>query len=273
MKYKMIVSDFDGTIYRSDYTISDNTKDAISKYVSKGGKMVIATGRLFSAIKPHAEKLDLKGEVITYQGSGVFDIESGDLMYQRDIPCELAAQVLEFMYNNDKYTCIPMMFYDDKCYVDKPSEFVTAFTNIVRVDATFAGVRLDEYILREGIIPRKILALVVPKEAQEFIAMLRENFGALFNINQSGPPLVEMVNIEASKGNAVAWLAEKYGIAREEIICIGDAENDNSMLQFAGLGVAVGNAMDITKAVADYITDTNDNDGVAKVIEKFGLED
>lgn len=269
MKYKMVVSDFDGTLYTEDYRITDATKEAIAEYVKRGGKMVIATGRLYQAISSHAKDLNLKGELIAYQGSGVFDIETGELLYSRDIAPNLAIDVLKYMYDRVDYDIIPMMFYDDKCYIMEENEFTRSFADIVRIEPQYAGERLDKYILNNGIVPRKLLALVAKSKARDLVNLLRGEFGEMFNVNQSGSVLVEMVNIEASKGNAVAWLAEKYGIQREEIICIGDAENDNSMIEYAGLGVAMGNALEVTKAVADYITDTNDNDGVARVINKF----
>ncbi len=99
-----------------------------------------------------------------------------------------------------------------------------------------------------------------------------DKFGDKLNVNQSSKALLECVNINASKGNAVKWIAERYGIKQEEICAIGDSENDNSMIEYAGLGIAMGNAMDVTKAVANYVCDTNNNNGVAKVIEGILLK-
>ncbi|MDE6968045.1 MAG: HAD-IIB family hydrolase, partial [Clostridia bacterium] len=84
--------------------------------------------------------------------------------------------------------------------------------------------------------------------------------------------LLECVNINASKGNAVKWIAERYNIKQEEICAIGDSENDNSMIEYAGLGVAMGNAMEITKKVANVVCDTNNNNGVAKFIKEYLLD-
>lgn len=271
MKYKMVVSDFDGTIYRSDYTISQRTRDAINQYTAKGGRMVIATGRLYQAIAPHAKSLGLHGEVITYQGGGVFDLDTDKQNFGIDIDNAVAIRVYEKMVNEYKDRCIPILFYDDDSYIKCQDPSSDLFAKIVKVQLRYTGIELDEYVKENKLNPSKILALTFPQTIGEFVDDFRKDFGDYLNINRSGPTLVEMVNKDASKGNAVKWLAQANNISQEEIICIGDAENDNSMIEYAGLGVAVANAMDVTKAVADYICPSNDDDGVADTIERFCL--
>lgn len=271
MKYKMLVSDFDGTLYRSDYTVSENTVEKIKEFERAGGKFFIATGRLFEAIKPYAEMLGAKSEVVTYQGGAIYDINTNKKVYSEPLTENLAFEIYHFLYEKYPDRSIPIMFYEDKCIAEEDNKFVKVFTDIVKVKGHFVGMKLDEYVRNNKISPDKILCLVTPEFGREITLDLREKFNGQINVNQSHSTLLEIVNAKASKGNAVKWLSEKYGIPREEIICIGDAENDNSMLIYAGLGVAVGNAMDITKEVADFVTDTNDNDGVAKVIQDFCL--
>lgn len=271
MKYKMVVADFDGTIYTDSYDITQKTKDVFAEFIELGGMIFIATGRLFSAIQPHAQALKLTAEVITYQGSGIYDLKNNELVYNKDIDPSLACEVFNEMSHGYSDKMIPMLFFDDKCYVEEENVFTLKFSEVVKVPLQITGEKLSKFIIKNNILPTKILALVPPKDARSIIDDFKKLYKNVLNINQSGPSLVEMVNIQASKGNAVAWLAKKYNVNREEIICIGDSENDNSMLEYAGLGIAMGNAMEVTKAVADYITDTNNNDGVAKAIEKFCL--
>lgn len=271
MKYKMLVSDFDGTLFRSDYSVSERTVEAIKKFEEAGGKFFIATGRLFCAINKYAEMLGAKSEVVTHQGGAIYDVNTMQKVYSKNIDEAVAFKIYQYLYNKYPECSIPIMFYNDDCYAKENNPHIKIFTDIVKVNAKFVGSNLDEYVKINNINPDKILCLVSPERGREITIDLREKFKDYVNVNQSHSTLLEIVNVNASKGNAVKWLSEKYGIQREEIICIGDAENDNSMLIYAGLGVAVGNAMDVTKDIADFVADTNDNDGVAKVIQSFCL--
>lgn len=273
MKYKMIVSDFDGTIYRDDYTISKECIDAIEDYKKAGGLFFIATGRLYQAIKPHTKLFNLVNEVITYQGGGVYDLTSDKMVLSYSINDDLASDIYKNVMEQYPDTTMPMMFYNDLCYTAFENKPVSDFASIVKVSVNYTKVPISEYIEKNKISPNKILFLVEPKHGEEVVSFLKEKYGDKINVNRSNIVLIEIVSKDASKGNAVKWLANKYNINREEIICIGDAENDNSMIEYAGLGVAMGNAMDTTKRVADFITDTNNNDGVAKVIREIALKE
>lgn len=272
MKYKMLVCDFDGTLYTDDFKVTDETINAVKKYKEAGGIFVIATGRLYQAIKPFAKLFDLTNEIITYQGSGVFDLKTDKLLMSNEINKELAVQVYSYLY--DKYSLVtsPILFYDDKCIVEEENQFNQLFASIVKVPLVTVGKKLNEYVDENNLNARKILSLTENSVLRDVINDLTQKFGDKLNINQSSKGLIELVDKNASKGNAVKWIAERLGIKREEICAIGDAENDNSMLIYAGFGVAMGNAMPETKAVADYVCDTNNNDGVAKVINDIILK-
>lgn len=272
MKYKMLVCDFDGTLYTDDFKVTKETLDAVEKYKAQGGKFVIATGRLYQAIKPFAELFKLTDEVVTYQGSGVYDLKTDSIILSNEIESELAVEIYQYMYKTYGEITSPILFYEDKCIVEEENEFNKIFSQIVKVPLTCVNKQLDVYVAENKINARKILFLAVEKFIRHIISDLIDKFGDKLNVNQSSKALLECVNINASKGNAVKWIAERYGIKQEEICAIGDSENDNSMIEYAGLGIAMGNAMDVTKAVANYVCDTNNNNGVAKVIEEILLK-
>ena len=259
MKYKLIASDFDGTIYTSDYKIADGTKEAMKEYMDKGGKIVISTGRLYASIKKQMLEMGLnKGEVIVYQGSGVYDV---------------ATECLRFI--DDREGFYGLMYYEGKCYVPERNMLIDFFLSILKVDDTVVtGMRMSEYIAKNAIKPTKILLLSLPDKQGDIADECREKFSEYLTFSRANEILVEVVNKDASKGNALRYVAEEmYGLTRDEVIAIGDAENDISMIEYAGLGVAMGNAMDELKAVADLVTVTNDESGVAKIIREYGLGD
>ena len=272
MKYKLLVCDFDGTLYTDDFKVTDETVEAVELFKAQGGKFVIATGRLYQAVKPFAELFKLTDEIITYQGSGVYDLKTDELIYSQEIDRNLAASVYAYLYKKYSEITSPMLFYDDKCIVEEENEFNKYFASIVKVPLVCVHEKLDDYVIANNLNARKILSLTDNNYIREVIQYLQNKFGDKLNINQSSKGLLECVNSKASKGNAVKFIAEKYNIPREQICAIGDAENDNSMIQFAGLGVAMGNAMEETKKVADYVCDTNNNNGVAKVIKQLILQ-
>ena len=273
MKYKMIVSDFDGTIYTDDFKISDETISAVSDYRKAGGLFFIATGRLYEAIRKNAKLFDLTNEIVTYQGGAIFDLTTDEIIMSYNIEKEIAIEIYNYIYENFPDVTIPILFYNDRCIVKEECAPITHFCDVVGVSPIYTGVNLNDYVLANDINPNKVLSMVETKDSDAFVAGLIENFGDVVNINRSNTFLVEIVSKVASKGNAVAWLAEKYGIKQEEIICIGDAENDISMIKYAGLGVAMGNAMQTTKAQADYICGTNNDNGVANVIRQIAMKE
>lgn len=110
-----------------------------------------------------------------------------------------------------------------------------------------------------------------PSKLTEVITALPSEMREEFTVVQSAPFFLEFLNPASNKGIGVAAIAEYLGIQPEEVICMGDAENDHHMLKYAGLGIAMANAMEETKKIADYITESNDDHGVAKAIEKFVL--
>lgn len=270
MKYKMIVSDYDGTLFRSDYTVSEKNISAIKDYTARGGRFVIATGRLFGGIRREAIELGLTGEVIAYQGTGIYDIESGEELYSATIDNDISVAVNKLLYSIGEDKCLPMVYYGDDCYVKETNPYVEMFSSIVKIKPIFTGQRLDDFLLDGKKTPRKLLVMAGDKDIDYVQDKLKESFGNVLTISKSSPVLLEMVMKDFSKATAIEWLAQKYGICPEEIITIGDSENDLPMIEYAGLGVAVDNAMDAVKEVADYVAPSNDDDGVAYVIEKFG---
>lgn len=269
MRYKYIFSDFDGTISRSDNTVSDKVKDAIARYVAAGGKFVVATGRLFSAVYPRVQALGLHGEVIVYQGGGIFDIDSRRPLWLNTIDTSLATEVLGHLEKLDY--CENLAYFDDKCHCAHPSEYTDVFCDICGVPYYPVNMPLSEYISENSVKPIKLLSLMMPEHTEHFLEYGRSVCGDRMVFTRSNKCVVEMLPVGINKGEAVRRLAEKWGADRSEIICLGDAENDISMIEYAGLGIAAGNAMEKLKAAAGYVGVSNDEDFVAHVIDKFCL--
>lgn len=271
MKYKAIFCDFDGTLYREDHTISQTNKDAITKYIKAGGKFVVSTGRLFSAIYPKLLELGLDGEVIVYQGGGIYDIESKKQIFGKYFERDMAIKALEYVESmGDNF--VPLVYINDICHCRFFNEYVNTFVSICNIGYKETIIPLSEYVAKSKDLPVKVLVLMKEDCCDKFSKEGMEKFPSLAFM-RSHTFIVEIITKGINKGEACKWICNKHGIDIKDTIALGDSENDIAMIETAGLGVAMGNAMPSVKKSADFIADTNDNDGVAKVIYQFCLNE
>lgn len=267
MKYKAIFSDFDGTLYSDNFEISQKNIDAIHDYEARGGKFFVATGRLFQAIYPHVSALGLKGEVIVYQGGGIFDIESKKALWQQAISNEVAVECLRKLEAEEN--SVNMVYIDDKCYGTEPHYAIDLFCKICKIECIFVGEKLSDYVASTGATPNKLLAMVEPQDALPLAEKYGKAYDGKLALMRSQPFMVEFTAYGLSKGAAVEKVCKMHNLKREEIICVGDADNDIPMIKYAGLGIAVMNAMDTTKAAADVVGVSNNHDAIAWIIENY----
>ena len=268
LKYKLIVSDFDDTLRRTEGGISSTNAQTIRRYVEAGGIFALCTGRMTSSILPYARQLGLKGLVVAYQGAIVQDVESGKILRDLRISWPDAAEICAYLQNYDYHVHV---CDGDDFYVNKDDESLALYEKICAVRGIVAKQPLSQVVNERKISPHKILVMCEAKERSGVLSGLCEKFGSRFYITTSTENLVEIVANGSDKGGALKFLAEHYGIPLSETIAIGDNFNDLPMIQAAGLGVAVENGEEELKKQADFITRTCDEDGVGFVIRKFGL--
>lgn len=268
MKYKMIVSDLDETLLNSDRELTPNTKSAIKRYTQKGGKFVIATGRMTPSALLYCYELGLKGEVITYQGAATVDIMSGEVLDIAKIASQEAVEIGRYLEKRGLYYHI---YNEDKFIVNRSTPQSLRYARLSKVDFLETGEELSKYILNNGISPVKIMVITDEDLVMPLIREFNQEFEGRFLFNTSKKWMVEIVPIVSNKGVAVKNLAKKYGIKREEVICIGDSLNDLAMIEYAGLGVVVENGSKEAKQAADIVAPSNDDEGVAYIIDKYGF--
>jgi len=267
MPVKLIALDIDGTIMNSRFQISDKVKDAISKAINSGIYVVIATGRMYSATVPIASGLGIITPLITYQGSMVREFcEKDDILLHYDISPHLSKQILDELR---KFEVQINIYLDDELFIEDESAILAEYA--AKRNIIYHKVNSFDNIL--DLKPTKILAMIKDTEkATEIKNYLKAKYSDTLYITKSTPFYVEVVNKEASKGKAVLFLANKWGIDRSEIMAIGDQDNDIEMLEVASLSVAMGNSTEGLKKIAKYVTDTVHNDGAALAIEKYALQ-
>lgn len=271
MTYKLICLDMDGTLLNSEKKISIRNKEAIKKANDKGVKIAIVTGRIFTSAKYYAHLLGIEAPVVSSNGAYIREKDRNKIIYASPISDKVCEKILDickkydfdFYFNTFDTIISPKPFPKGYTYLEMSNDLPKDMKANLYVSSDLE----DEVKKRNGNIVKAICIgnniESLNKAKNEIIALGDVEVASSLNDN------FEIMNKGVSKGKAVEVLAKFYGLNRDEVICMGDGENDLSMIQYAGLGVGMGNAQQCVKKEADYITDTNDNDGVAKAIEKF----
>ena len=262
-KYKLVAIDMDGTLLTNDKQILFETKKDLLEAYNKDTIICISTGRAFPAIKKYVDELEINIPLILYNGSRVRMSQESTLLFNRVIDLEAAKKVYEIISDKNGTCCF---WRNDVCYFNKNNEYTDYYHKLTTIKPIVIDETNDE--LLTGINKFIWFGTV------EMLDIVQKEY--LFGVEginyfKSHSNLLEIVPTNVSKGNTLEQLIKKFGISREEVIAIGDDENDISMIKFAGLGIAMKNAKDSVKKVADYVTDTNEENGVGKAINKFIL--
>lgn len=260
---KMVATDIDGTILGGDFEFKPSVKNCIKKLQEKGIKVVLVTGRMHCASEKIAEELGVTTPVISYQGGLVKEIcGKQNTLYHCHLNTKRAHEIIKWAQSNNIHI---NLYMDDILYVEKDDEIIKRYTK-----ARFIDYKVCPFDSLEIKNVNKILAIdyTNPEKVTGWINELRETYPDLY-IVKSTPYFCEIAEKKATKGCAVEFLQNLWGIEKEETLAIGDQDNDIELLKSAGIKVAMGNASESLKACADYITEHVDNDGWVKAVEKF----
>lgn len=270
--YKLIATDLDGTLVTDDKNLTDRTIENVKKALKKNVKIMISSARAFYRIERYLNELDLRREnqyTICFNGAMIVENITGKVLYSKNLDKHEVNELISL----GKQLNVPIMLYS------KSAHRAEAIPEVIQKNKNSKGMNLkienfnkidfdkgENYIYKIVFMdkPEKIIGVRknIPKEIIE-----------KYEVTSSVPEYIEFVKKGIKKSEAIKFIMDKCKIKQEEVIAIGDGENDIEMLRFAGLGVAMGNADDYVKENADYITSSNHDDGVGKVIERFILND
>ncbi len=270
--YKLIATDLDGTLVTDDKNLTDRTIENVKKALKKNVKIMISSARAFYRLERYINELDLRREnqyTICFNGAMIVENITGKVLYSKNLDKHEVNELISL----GKQLNVPIMLYS------KSAHRAEAIPEVIQKNKNSKGMNLkienfnkidfdkgENYIYKIVFMdkPEKIIGVRknIPKEIIE-----------KYEVTSSVPEYIEFVKKGIKKSEAIKFIMDKCKIKQEEVIAIGDGENDIEMLRFAGLGVAMGNADDYVKENADYITSSNHDDGVGKVIERFILND
>jgi len=266
--YKLIALDMDGTLLREDGSISERTKSAIQQARKKGVKVVLASGRPLEGLERYLTELELTSKddfALSFNGALIKNVGT------RETIC---SQTITGKDVQDVYAVSQKLGVNTHAFSAELGLMTPKISRYTEHERDLNGINLtlmDYNDLSEDHPFVKIMMVDEPEILSPGVEQLPVEYYERFTVVRSAPFFLEILNKESNKGNGVAMLADYLGIKQEEVICVGDAGNDVHMLKYAGLGVAMGNAFDEIKELADYVTHSNEDDGVAHVIEKFIL--
>lgn len=269
MKYKLLVLDVDGTLLNDEREISKRTLAALLKVQQMGVRIVLASGRPTYGLMPLAKTLELGnygGFVLSYNGCQIIKAQNGEILFERRINPEMLPY-LEKKARKNGFTIFT--YHDDTLITDSPdNEYIKneALLNNLKI------IREDEFSTAIDFAPCKCM-LVSDKE-KALIGLEQhweKRLAGTLDAFRSEPYFLEVVPCGVNKANTLGALLEHLGVTREEVIAVGDGVCDVTMLQLAGMGVAMGHSQDSVKVCADYVTASNEEDGVALAVEKLIL--
>lgn len=267
MDYRLIAIDMDGTLLNSNKEISDRTFRAIQKAVKKGIHIVLSTGRLLKSAQLFAEDLKLEDYILACNGAIIVD-GAKNIVYRRPMNLETVKIIMDLGKKHKIYN----HFYDEERFYS--NVYLQEIVDYYSGRDQKIDLRVFEHDME--ILDNNDLNiykfLFIDNDLKK-LEKLRVELSKLdiIGITKSWSNNIEVMGKDVSKGSGLKFLCKKLDISHENVIAIGDNENDLSMISFAGFGVCMGNGDKIVKDRADYITSTNDEDGVATVIEKFVL--
>lgn len=264
---KMLVLDIDGTILEPYKGISDNVKKHIKLLIANGIKVVIATGRMHQSACKVAQMLGTNTPIISYQGGLIIDCD-GKVLWSKLLDAELAKEVINFLRKEKIHI---NAYIDDTLLVEEEAKEVLDYIDGKHIEYTKVET-LDNIDFSRL---NKILGINYDEnKIEELVTALCNIYKDKLYVVRSTPHFCEIANPQATKGNGIRFLAKLWGIKEDEIMAAGDQDNDIEMLKAAGVRVAMGNATDNLKAVANFITKPVNEDGVVHAIKTFiNLED
>lgn len=268
---RLLVLDIDGTIAGESNEISQPVKEAVRKAKAKGIEVAIATGRMYrSALRFH-QAIGATLPLLAYQGAWIQDPATDKLHRHFPVARNTAGELLDYLETEELRSHLAVHFYiNDRLYVRERNQQTENYAQRSTIQPEFVG-DLRKLLQHE---PTKILALSQnPALVDQLLWDLRHKYTPEeLYLTKSIPTFLEATNPAVNKGAAVHFLAaELLGISRENVMAIGDNFNDLEMLEYAGLGVAMGDAPTEIQSVAQWVAPSVAEDGVAAAIEKFIL--
>ena len=262
---KMFVTDIDGTLLPAGKEVSVANVAAVHEMIRAGVTVILATGRMHSAAIPIANQLGVSVPIISYNGA-LIKSSSGEILHTHYMDSKFVLKLIDFFQERGWHI---QSYSGDVLYVPERNAGVDFYETSIKVKAVDVG--WDGLREHSKDVPKLLSVSLNPDDTNVKLSAAEKIFGGQVEITRSAPQFAEFMSLGVSKASAIKIFADKLGIANDEILAIGDSDNDLQMLTSVGLGVAMGNALPSVKAAVKHITDTCERDGFAKAVYDYVL--
>jgi len=266
MSYKIIVLDLDGTLLNSEKKVTSATKAALIRAQQMGIIVVLASGRPTAGVLPTAKELEIdkyNGYLVCFNGGKVINYTTKEIIYEAAI----TPDIIPSLYATSKQYNLAISSYEnDDLITETPDD------HYLILEATLNNIPIKKVDSFSDYINFNVPKCIMFGEG-DYLAtlepLIKEKYKNTLNVYRSEPYFLEILPQNIDKAYSLSKLLEHLNLSKDEMIACGDGFNDLTMVEHAGLGVAMANAQDIVKEAADYITLSNDEDGIVHVLEKY----
>ncbi|MEG0766299.1 MAG: Cof-type HAD-IIB family hydrolase [Clostridia bacterium] len=265
LKIQTIVSDLDDTLLTRTHMLTPRTIRVLQHAQDLGIAVVLASGRCAASMRPFVEQVGTKMPFIAGNGAQIVSTE-GEVLLEHLIDLPLMREILRFLAAQDVYA---QLYYDDRFYFDTPCTYSAEYMRSSRIE----GVAVGSLLAFAQTPTTKILAVAPPERVAMLLPLARAHFGARLSVMISKPFFLEFSHPLATKGQALAFLAARYGFPQETTLAAGDSLNDLPMLEWAGMPVTVANAHPDVQRMAWKIAGDGREDGIAALLETLLTEE
>lgn len=270
MAYEIIALDIDGTLTNDEKIITPRTKQALETAIKQGKKVVLASGRHPYGVVPYAKQFDLDslgGYLLCFNGGRIVKFTDGkqETVYSKNLPLEFVPEICHMLKGSN----ITINTYNDTEILT--NEIVNKYSNYEGDILKMPVRKLSNFCEEINFPVNKLLLAGEPDEIEKYEKIFLKHFDGKLDVFKSTPFFLEVMPLGVNKGTSLHYLLQKLNLTKDNLIACGDSFNDMTMVGYAGLGVAMENAEEDLKKIANYVTTSNNDDGVGLVVEKFML--
>lgn len=259
MRFKLVVLDMDGTLLDDNHQVSVANKEAILRLKREGVNVVLASGRPYESIYPYVEELGVDMPLIAANGALIKSPLTSEVYYSAGLPIHLAKKIIEYGQANH----YPISLYLDGEVHTFNGSMVKVHWELEKLNASL----IEKFESEKELY--KIIYKHLPERIEEAFLHLEKEYKEQLYITRSDDTYLDVMNINASKGMALRQILDKLQFSSHEVLVMGNSYNDTTMFEVAGLSIAMENAPATVKEAADFVTKSNNEDGVAYAIERY----
>lgn len=287
--YKLVAIDLDGTMLNSYGEVTENTKKVIKEKIKQGTEIVIASGRSIDSIKAIAEEIESKNYMIAGNGSVVYDIKNDKILYEKYIPKNKALEIIKLCEENSIFYNV----YTNKTIIADSLRYNVLYyykENLKKEENKKTSITLVENIYNyvKNMQDEKVMKIFICDKTKSIFNSIMKIFKSIedvevLDVSHMSRKVIKHGTVEVpieyyyteismrnvDKWYAIEFLINKLGIRKEEVIAIGDNANDKKMIENAGVGIIMKDSLPSIVKIADFVTESNNNEGVAIALEKF----